>query len=324
METSLARGIDREFTIFLREGRLLRQRQDIQHRFRWTAEFRSRRSADDRLFNINEFISIIVDAVNLSVFTRYGGTLAKLNTENGRRKTSLAQVSSGVRQGKAPARKQPVAGVRTPGRPKAVPHADDAASRRMILEAALQSFSQFGFDGSSITSIARLHRVSPPLIHYYFKSKDELWRAAMDQGIGDMVRNIQAICAEMIESDSIARLKFFIRRYVAIVAEKPAVFRVIIRESDMPGPRLTWLAQNYMTPLYTLVTGLVERAQSGGKLKSIVPPYHMAQIITGACYHFLSSRNRLLATYGVDVNIREIRELHANAVIDILFTGMLV
>ena len=197
------------------------------------------------------------------------------------------------------------------------------ASRRMILEAALQTFSQHGFEGTSITGIARSHRVSPPLIHYYFKSKDELWRAAMDQGVGDMVKNLQAICDELVESDSIARLKFFIRRYITLVAEKPAVFRVIVRESDTPSPRLTWLAHHYMTPLYTLVTGLVEGAQNSGRLKSAAPPYHMAQIITGACYHFLSSRNRLLETYGVDVNSREIRELHANAVIDILFTGML-
>jgi TetR/AcrR family transcriptional regulator len=249
--------------------------------------------------------------------------MVKLSRESRQRVTPRAPINGAAQAEKPRPRKKPVAGVRTPGRPRAVPHSDDAATRRLILEAALESFSQFGFDGTSITGIARSHRVSPPLIHYYFKSKDELWRAAMDQGIGDMVRNIEAICGEMIESDSIARLKFFIRRFIAIVAEKPAVFRVIVRESDMPSPRLTWLAQHYMTPLYTLVTGLVEEAQKSGKLKSIVPPYHMAQIITGACYHFLSSRNRLLVAYGVDVNIWEIRERHANAVIDILFNGML-
>jgi TetR/AcrR family transcriptional regulator len=221
-------------------------------------------------------------------------------------------------------RKPPVAAVRMPGRPKGYPPADDVATRRMILEAALQTFSLHGFEGTSVTGIARVHRVSPPLIHYYFKSKDELWRAAMDQGIGDMVRNLEQVCQELVESDCIARLKFFIRRYIAIVAERPAVFRVIVRESDTPNPRLTWLAHHYMTPLYTLVTGLVDQAQKEGRLKAIVPPYHMAQIITGACYHFLASRNRMLETYGIDVNTREIRELHSNAVIDLLFNGMLV
>jgi TetR/AcrR family transcriptional regulator len=210
------------------------------------------------------------------------------------------------------------------GRPRADrSSADDMATRRMILEAALQTFSLYGYEGASITSIARLHRVSPPLIHYYFKSKEELWRAAMDQGIGDMFTNLQEVCAELVEADSVARLKFFIRRYTALVAERPAVFRVIVRESDVPNPRLTWLAHHYMTPMFKLIAGLVEEAQKAGRVKSIVPPYHMAQIITGASYHFLASRNRLLETYGIDVNTREIRERHSNAVIDILFTGML-
>jgi TetR/AcrR family transcriptional regulator len=209
------------------------------------------------------------------------------------------------------------------GRPKNYRSNDDLATRRVILEAALQTFSIYGFDGASITRIARMHGVSPPLIHYYFETKDELWRAAMEQGIGDMVRNLEEISAELVESDCIARLKFFIRRYLGIVAERPAVFRVIVRESDMPSPRLTWLAHHYMTPLYQLIAGLIEQAQAAGRLKTIAPPYHMAQIITGACYHFLASRNRMLETYGIEVNTREIRELHSNAVIDILFTGML-
>jgi TetR/AcrR family transcriptional regulator len=220
--------------------------------------------------------------------------------------------------------KSPVAAARNPGRPRGYAQADNVATRRMILEAALQTFSLRGFEGSSVTGIARLHRVSPPLVHYYFKSKDELWRAAMDQGIGAMVHDLEQVCQELVESDCIARLKFFIRRYIAIVAERPAVFLIIVRESDMPSPRLTWLAHHYMTPLYTLVTELVEQAQKTGRLNSVVPPYHVAQIITGACHHFLASRHRMLEKYRIDVNTREIRELHGNAVIDILFNGMLV
>jgi TetR/AcrR family transcriptional regulator len=221
------------------------------------------------------------------------------------------------------ARKKAGHGMRNAGRPKSVAAGDDLATRRLILDAALQTFSLYGFDGASITRIARLHRVSPPLIHYYFANKDELWRAAMDQGIGAMVSDLQEICREMVEADCIARLKFFIRRYLGMVAERRAVFRVIVRESDMPNPRLTWLAHHYMTPLYRLIAGLIEEAQTAGRLKCIAPPYHMAQIITGACYHFLASRNRLLETYGIDVDTPEIRERHSNAVLEILFTGML-
>jgi TetR/AcrR family transcriptional regulator len=224
---------------------------------------------------------------------------------------------------KGKSRKKPVAALRNAGRPKSIAANDDVATRRLILDAALQTFSLYGFEGASITRIARLHRVSPPLIHYYFANKDALWRAAMDQGIGAMVSDLEEICKEMVEADCIARLKFFIRRYLGMVTERRAVYRVIVRESDMPSGRLTWLAHHYMTPLYKLIAGLIEEAQSAGRLKRIAPPYHMAQIITGACYHFLASRNRLLETYGIDVDTREIRERHSNAVIEILFSGML-
>src|ERR1700682_5152765 len=57
------------------------------------------------------------------------------------------------------------------GRPKSYGSNDDLPPRRGILEAALQCFSLYGFDGASITRIARTHGVSPPLIHYYFETK---------------------------------------------------------------------------------------------------------------------------------------------------------
>jgi hypothetical protein len=129
--------------------------------------------------------------------------------------------------------------------------------------------------------------------------------------------------ADLTEFDSVSRLKFFIRRYIAILADRPEVFRVIVRESETRGPRLSWLSKTYLAPLYSLFTTLVESAQSDGKIKDIVPPYHLSQIIAGASYQFLASRNRMLEAYGVDVLSKEIRERHANAVLDILFTGML-
>jgi TetR/AcrR family transcriptional regulator len=209
------------------------------------------------------------------------------------------------------------------GRPPKLNASDEGATRRAILDAALKTFSIHGFAGTSIADIAREHPVSPALIHYYFDTKEELWRAALEYGIGDVLRNLQETMRDLTEFDSVSRLKFFIRRYIAIVADRPEVFRVIIRESETRGPRLTWLSKNYLAPLYSLFTELVEVAQAEGKIKKIVPSYHLSQIVAGASYQFIASRNRMLEAYGVDVLTNEAREQHANAVLDILFTGML-
>lgn len=209
------------------------------------------------------------------------------------------------------------------GRPRKPGAADDGETRNRILDAALKTFSLHGFGGASIADIARLYPVSPALIHYYFGNKEELWRSALDYGIGDVVRNLNETMNDLTEFDSVSRLKFFIRRYIAIVAERPEVFRVIIRESEARGPRLTWLSKKYLAPLYGLFTSLVEAAQADGKIKAMVPPYHLSQIIAGASYQFIASRNRMLEAYGIDVLTKEVRDRHANAVLDVLFAGML-
>jgi len=200
---------------------------------------------------------------------------------------------------------------------------DDRAKRRKILDAALKTFSAHGFNGGSIANIARLHGVSPALVHYYFPNKDELWRAALDHGIGAVIRDLTDRLNDLADFDSVSRLKFFIRRYIALASERPEVFEVITREGESPGPRLTWLTRHHLNPLYGLWTNLVEAAQADGRIKATMPPYHLSQIIAGASYQFMASRVRMLEVYGIDVTTRELRERHTNAVVDVLFNGML-
>jgi len=207
--------------------------------------------------------------------------------------------------------------------PKGLKGLDDRASRTIILEAALKAFSVHGYAGASIASIAALYKVSPALIHYYFKNKEEMWRAALDHGIGDVIRDLTDTMRDLKGFDAVSQLKFLIRRYIAIVSDRPEVFDTILRESAAPGPRLVWLTKRHLSPLYALWTMLIETAQAEGAIKGGIPPYHVSQIIVGASYHFIASRVRMHEAYGVDVTSKELRERHADAVLDIIFTGLL-
>ena len=55
-----------------------------------------------------------------------------------------------------------------------------AEKRHAIIEAALDCFSQYGFDSTSVKMIAQAADTkSPALIYYYFKDKDDLLMACM-------------------------------------------------------------------------------------------------------------------------------------------------
>ncbi|MFI9640067.1 TetR family transcriptional regulator [Micromonospora sp. NPDC051925] len=53
-------------------------------------------------------------------------------------------------------------------------------TREAILAAARSTFAERGFDAASIRSIATAAGVDPALVHHYFGSKEELFRATVD------------------------------------------------------------------------------------------------------------------------------------------------
>jgi TetR/AcrR family transcriptional regulator len=202
---------------------------------------------------------------------------------------------------------------------------DSAAA--LILEAALEAFSHHGFDGVSIANIAAAANstgVSAPLIHYYFKNKEELWKAAISFGLGDVLTEFHELMIDIEGLATPAKLRFFIKRYIGLMADRPSVFRIIIRESENTGPRFDWLVDTYLNRFTGMMVEMVEAAQVRGDIKSIVPAYHVCQIIGGACYHFIGSQLRMKQIYGVSVLSPEARKQHIDAVSDILLGGLLV
>lgn len=57
---------------------------------------------------------------------------------------------------------------------------DPADTRKSILDAAMQTFAETGFEKASIRKIAASAKVDPALVHRYFGTKDELFIAALD------------------------------------------------------------------------------------------------------------------------------------------------
>ena len=84
------------------------------------------------------------------------------------------------------------AAVRT-GRPSADP------TRERILAAALDLFSERSFEGATTREIAARAEVTQPLLNYHFRSKDDLWRAAVEvlfEDLTDGWRPDSMVCGE--------------------------------------------------------------------------------------------------------------------------------
>ena len=150
---------------------------------------------------------------------------------------------------------------RARGRPLQNAVSDDA-----LLDAALLSFGENGYDGASVREIARRLAVSHNLIPQRFGSKERLWYAAVDHGFGRL-RNDLTREALTLGSDELLILRGLIRSFIEINAAHPSLLQVINQEASQPGPRLDYLFDTYIKPVRELGGACLNRQAKFGRIR---------------------------------------------------------
>lgn len=199
--------------------------------------------------------------------------------------------------------------------------ADSASARELLLEAALEAFAKYGFDGVSLSEVARDANVAQPLIHHYFGSKRGLWEAAAELAFREFGAAFEEARAELQGLDVIAMMQVLLRRYVLFTARRPEVHLILARESAVDGERLEWLIDRHVEPLQRVFEELITEAQAQGRIKPIPLP-QLIQILNGAVAVFLCSGPLMKRLYGIDPRSREEVSRHAEALTEVLFRGI--
>ena len=193
-------------------------------------------------------------------------------------------------------------------------------------EAALEAFSELGFDGATTREIASRAGVNLGLIKYYFDSKLKLWRAAVDEafedpggrsrdGLSDMGRARRVLD----DRDTRDRTSTMIRRYVRFVAAHPEFVRLMHDEGKRGGPRMRWLVDRHVRPMYEGICGhLREDAQRRGLLPGGIDPLHWHYILAGSVGLIFHQAEECKRLTGLDPTDEAVVEAHADAVVHLL------
>jgi TetR/AcrR family transcriptional regulator len=190
-------------------------------------------------------------------------------------------------------------------------------TRRAILDAALDLFSERSFDGASTRSIAELAGVTQPLLNYHFAGKEELWRAAVDDLFARFGTSMQDRLSGLRGVDDVTIAKLMVRHFVEFSAANPQLHRIIMQESKRAGARLDWLVETYVRPLYENAVAMFERLAARGELVPIAP-VHLYYLLTGAGAGVFSMAPECQRLTGVDPFAPEFVAAHADLVVDLL------
>ena len=195
---------------------------------------------------------------------------------------------------------------------------DNQTSREAILDASLKAFAREGYDGASLPKIAKLANVAPPLIHYYFGSKDQLWRETVDFSLGELMREAASIIQATRTLAPLDRLRALLQAHIQFAAKWPDHFFMILAETRSGSERFAWLQENYTGVLFDEVVSILRDARDSGAIRD-VPLDQLAIILIGGILIYFTvdpSRPR--------EDLDQTADQFADTMFDMFFRGVVI
>ena len=103
------------------------------------------------------------------------------------------------------------------------------SKEQQILAAAEQEFLTRGYDGARTTSIAQAAGVTHAMLHYYFRTKEQLFERIVDEKFKTMSHSMFAIMGDP-SLPIVERIKGGIEAHFDFVAQNPLLPRFVINE----------------------------------------------------------------------------------------------
>jgi TetR/AcrR family transcriptional regulator len=104
-----------------------------------------------------------------------------------------------------------------------------------ILSAAAEEFATKGFFGARTQTIANEGGVNKAMLHYYFRSKENLYTEVIKAAFGKIVREVSQ--AWLSPDDLEKRLEVVIDSYLENYRKNPAFLKIVLREIVDGGKR---------------------------------------------------------------------------------------
>lgn len=164
-------------------------------------------------------------------------------------------------------------------------------SRAAILRAAAGEFAEHGIAGARTDAIARAAQVNKALLYYYFKDKETLYGAVLDDAFAGMKSTVFTV----LDSDLPSRKKIlaYVGAYFDFIASSQIYSRLMQREMmrarSGDSLHIERLVKNFFQPIYEKVSQVLHKGIAEGEFRKVDPAHFVPSIIAMIVFYFSSA-----------------------------------
>lgn len=180
--------------------------------------------------------------------------------------------------------------------------ADSSAARSAILAAARAEFSAKGLTGARVNEIAARAGVNKQLIYYYFGSKEDLYRAALEVVYTEIRTQERSLkLGDMQPEEAMATLIGFSFDYLA---QHPDFIGLLNHENAQGARHVrdSSAIRDTNSPLIELIAKTLARGIRARVFRRGIDPVELYISVAGMSYFFFSNRLTLASIFGRDLS----------------------
>lgn len=166
--------------------------------------------------------------------------------------------------------------------------------RKVIMEAALEAFSNNGFRGTTLDEIAELAGLSKPNMLYYFAGKEVIYTALLNDQLDMWTESLRSLSADGEPREEILK---YIRGKMEMSRDNPRQSRLFANEMLSGAKRISRKISEPMTDLVNEKVVVIQGWIDAGKLAK-VDPYHLLFSIWATTQHYADFAVQIDAVVG--------------------------
>lgn len=196
------------------------------------------------------------------------------------------------------------------------------ATRAAILAAARAEFSDRGLDGGRVDSIAKRAGANKQLVYYYFGSKDELYKQALEAVYSEIRTLEQALdLSALPPQEAMTKLIDFSLQYLGQNRE----FIRILADENIHGGRHVQdseMAFRTNSPLLELIAETLDHGVADGVFRPHVDPLELYVSIAGMTFFYFSNGRTLSAIFGRELGTPETIASYRDHIVRLTLAGL--
>lgn len=191
-------------------------------------------------------------------------------------------------------------------------------NRGLIIDAALDVFSTYGFRGSTIDQIAQKAGMSKPNLLYYFRRKEDIYATVLQQTLEEWLASLEKIDPQ---GDPLEELRSYIRIKLELAFRNPAASRLFANEIMHGAPVIGTFLREDMRRLVDEKAAMIGEWMAQGKLAR-TDPHHLIFSIWATTQHYSDFETQLRAVLGEAFEAPDMCEKTVEAVSAVLLEGI--